>query len=325
MPLELTLHEQTFFSDASLIGWGAHLGDQELAGVWSDHDRLCHIYVLELKAVRFADEHWGSQYPEGTRWLVFTDNTTVVAHISKQGGTRSLSLCLEAEDLIRLAFFRKHVIRARHIPGVRNVLADALSRPNRVIGTEWSLCPFVFRQICRVFGTPMIDLFATSKNHKLPLFFSPLPESTALDTDAMSQSWEGMYAYAYPPTGFVGEVLHKIARSQCEILLVAPCWPTQAWFPLLLSLLIDHPRVLPLNNRLLRQPGTDVFHDAPQVLRLHVWKLSSSLSDKRVFLDRCRDICPERTVSHQQERTKPSGAYSFVGAKGDVSIHSLPL
>ena len=66
------------------------------------------------------------------------DNTTVVAYINKQGGTISLSLCLEAEALISLVFYHGHFIRARHLPGRNNVLADALSRPARIIGTEWT-------------------------------------------------------------------------------------------------------------------------------------------------------------------------------------------
>ncbi len=325
MPLREFLPDRTLFTDASQIGWGAHTDEQELSGTWSVTDQSSHINVLELRAVRRAFEHWGPQSPSGTRWLVFTDNSTVVAHVNKQGGTRSRELCLEAETLIRFAFEHNLMIRARHIPGVRNVLADALSRPDRVIGTEWSLNPEVFRRICRVFGTPNIDLFATSRNNKLPVFFSPLPESGALATDAMSQRWDGMYAYAYPPTRFLTEVLHKIARSSCEILVVAPCWPTQAWFPLLLSLLIDRPRVLPISDRLLRQPGTGIFHDSSHVLKLHVWRLSSDPSRRQAFLNRCPHTSRERTENPLLERTKLNGECSYVGVMEGALIHSLPL
>lgn len=302
------------------------MDQDQVAGRWNDQEAQCHINVLELRAVRHAFEHWGKHSPPGTRWLVFTDNTTVVAHVNKQGGTRSRDLCLEAERLIRFAFSRKIMIRARHLPGKRNVLADALSRPDRVLGTEWSLDPQVFRLICRALGTPQVDLFATSKNHKLPVFFSPLPESEALAADAMSQSWDRMFAYAYPPTGFITEVLHKIHRSvECEVLLVAPCWPTQPWFPLLMSLLVEAPRELPRSSRLLRQPGTSIFHHAPQVLKLHAWKLSSDLSRRRDFLQRCPSTLRERTVNLRSERTRQSGESSYVGVLEGALIRSLPL
>ena len=301
------------------------MDDLQALGLWSEEESRLHINVLELKAVRLAFSRWVNLAPRGSNWLVFTDNTTVVAHINKQGGTRSLDLSLEAEELIRLAMRCGMMIRARHIPGKRNVLADALSRPDRVIGTEWSLCPGVFGRLCRVLGTPHIDLFATSRNAKLQTFFSPFPESGALATDAMSQSWDGMFAYAYPPTGLVRDVLHKIQRSRCEVLLVAPNWPTQPWFPLLLSLLIEMPRALPVSRGLLRQPGTSIFHESPEVLRLHVWRLSSDLSKRLVFRDKCRTICPERIEPLQPERMKPSGESSFVGVVEGASIRSLPL
>lgn len=325
MPLAEYLPDRTFFTDASELAWGAHMDEHELSAVWNTSERALHINVLELRAVRRAFEIWGPQSPPGTKWLVFTDNSTVVAHINKQGGTRSSQLCLEAECLIRFAFKYRLFIRARHLPGHRNVLADALSRPDKIIGTEWSLHPGVFRRVCQAFGTPNIDLFATSRNHKLPVYFSPLPESEALAVDAMSQSWDGMFGYAYPPTRFLTEVLHKVARSQCEILLVAPCWPMQAWFPLLLSLLIDVPRVLPIEDRLLKQPGRDIFHDSVHVLKLHVWRLSSDPSRRQDFLSRCPYISRERIGDPPLKRMRLNGEYSYVGVTEGALIRSLPL
>ena len=44
----LDLH---LYSDASCSGWGAHLLDQHVSGVWSDQEKLLHINLLEMKAV----------------------------------------------------------------------------------------------------------------------------------------------------------------------------------------------------------------------------------------------------------------------------------
>ena len=38
------------YSDASCSGWGAHLLDQHVSGVWSDQEKLLHISLLEMKA-----------------------------------------------------------------------------------------------------------------------------------------------------------------------------------------------------------------------------------------------------------------------------------
>ena len=39
------------YSDTSCSGWGAHLLDQHVSGVWSDQEKLLHINLLEMKAL----------------------------------------------------------------------------------------------------------------------------------------------------------------------------------------------------------------------------------------------------------------------------------
>ena len=68
------------------------------------------------------------------------------------------------------------IVRARHIPGCLNVIADRLSRPNQPIPTEWSLHPEIVSRIFRVWGTPEVDMFATLSNSHLPRFMSPVRE-----------------------------------------------------------------------------------------------------------------------------------------------------
>ena len=60
------------------------------------------------------------------------------------------------------------VLRARHIPGHLNVIADKLSRHNQVIQTEWSISRQVFNLLCSRWAQPHVGLFATRLNVKLP-------------------------------------------------------------------------------------------------------------------------------------------------------------
>ena len=87
-------------------------------------------------------------------------------------------------------------LKARHIPGCLNVMADLLSRSNQVQSTEWCLHPQVFKQICQKWFTPHVDLFATHLNHKLPLYVSPVPDPKAWDIDALNINWTNLTAYA---------------------------------------------------------------------------------------------------------------------------------
>ena len=54
IPIRPFQAEFTVFMDASTQGWGAHMGDSQIAGVWTRSE----LKVLELKAVILALKHW---------------------------------------------------------------------------------------------------------------------------------------------------------------------------------------------------------------------------------------------------------------------------
>ena len=186
-PLHPLRHALQVFTDASNEGWGAHLGDYIARGVWSEPESHLHINFLELKAVFLALKSF-EHLCRGQIVLVAMDNTTVVSYINKEGGMRSGSLCALLWRLLSWCHPREIVLRARHIPGRLNAIADKLSRHNQVIQTEWSLSPQVFRLLFSSWALPQIDLFATWFNHKLPRFVSPVPDPTAWAVDALSIS-----------------------------------------------------------------------------------------------------------------------------------------
>ena len=162
-------------------------------------------------------------------------------------------------------------LKARHIPGCLNVMADLLSRSNQVQSTEWSLHPQVFKQICCKWFTPHVDLFATHLNHKLPLYVSPIPDPKAWDIDALNINWTGLTAYAYPPTALLHRVIQKIKQCNCLIILIAPGCPGMPWFWDLVQLSTEIPLQLPVSTTLLKQSHNYLFHSNPQHLNLHAW------------------------------------------------------
>ena len=92
----------------------------------------------------------------------------------QQGGTHSAKMCALLWKIMTWCHHYHITLKARHIPGCLNVMADLLFRSNQVQSTEWSLHPQVFKQICQKWFTPHVDLFATHLNHKLPLYVSPV-------------------------------------------------------------------------------------------------------------------------------------------------------
>ena len=136
-------HALQIFTDASKEGWDAHLGEHTTRGSWSVPESKLHINFLELKAVLLALK--GFQHLCTARIvLVATDNTTVVAYINKEGGMWSGPLCALLWRILTWCTNHQITLKARHIPGHLNVIADKLSRLGQTIQTEWSLLPEVF-------------------------------------------------------------------------------------------------------------------------------------------------------------------------------------
>ena len=69
---------------------------------------------------------------------VFVDNTTAVAYLRKQGGTRSPVLNSIAQRILHWAESLQIILAPPFIMGKNIVLADSLSRPNQVQGSEWT-------------------------------------------------------------------------------------------------------------------------------------------------------------------------------------------
>ena len=88
------------------------------------------------------------------------------------GGTHSALLCGLVWQIFQLAQSLGLEILVHHIPGKWNILTDSLSRRSPV-PTEWALDQSVFQVMVAHFGlSPVINLLATLKNSKLPVFIS---------------------------------------------------------------------------------------------------------------------------------------------------------
>ena len=269
--LSLPAPDVSFFSDASDVGWGALVGEHHASGLWSPHQKTFSINLRELLAVQFglkALEH----LLVGLSVALFCDNTTTVAYLRRSGGTFSSTLNATAREVLLWAENHRVRLLPQFIMGSSNVTADALSRPNQVIGSEWTLHQEVVDQLVHKWPA-VIDLFATSLTARLPVYFSPASDSRAAGTDALLQPWDDLQAYAFPPIAIIRRVLVKLRSSRnCELTLIAPFWPQREWFPDLLELLSDVPITLSSRKDLLRQPH---FHQNLPMLQLTAWRLSS--------------------------------------------------
>ena len=272
VPISLPPPSVHLFTDASMQGWGAHLGAQVTSGLWDPMQQGLHINLLEMEAVRLALLAFLPAL-RGSHVLLRTDNTSVACYLNKQGGVRSPSLSRAAENILLWAQKWDISLTAQHVPGCLNVIADGLSRRGVVRHTEWTLAKEVLEPIWSLWFRPMVDLFATRFNHRLPIYVSPVRDDGAWAVDALAIPWSNLLGYAFPPFAILAKVILKARLEAARLILIAPWWPTQPWFPELMSL--SHVPAVPLvlGPRSLLQPRTGVPHGNPQGLRLHAWML----------------------------------------------------
>ena len=165
--LEQVSLQLELWSDASDVGWGAHLDEHVASGLWAPEDVERSINARELLAIERALK-WFAPLLAGSSVAVFADNSTAVSYLRNQGGTRSSFLNSIAQRILRWPEDLSVVISPQFIMGKHNVLADALSRPNQILGSEWTLKQEVFRDLCR--------RWPVSKSQMFHIFFS-LPRS----------------------------------------------------------------------------------------------------------------------------------------------------
>ena len=239
VPIRLPSPQEHLYTDASVVGWEAHVGSLTASGHWPEHMMSCHINLLELEAA-FQTLKQFHHSLAGRRDL-HKDNTTVACYINKQGGARSRPLSQRTEELLLWCASRSIQLLAQYVPSKLNILANLLSWPHIVLQSEWTLVHSVLQPIWSARFTPHINLFPTRFSHRLPLYVSPVPDMAAWAVDALSIPWSNLLSYAFSPVPITGKVLRKARDEKATLILVTPHWPAQAWFPELPISVMFHP------------------------------------------------------------------------------------
>ena len=245
-PLKEQIH---MFCDASTVGWGIYfpLTDSHTGGLWNLQEQSLHINVLEILSILFGLKIYFSSLHHETVHI-HTDNQVALFSLRAQGSTKSPWCNKYTAKIMQFMEERNLHFIVSYIRSQDNVHADTASRVYQH-DLEWSIPDEVFKTICQKWGTPDIDLFASRLNHKVPKYCSWKPDPYAFAIDAFSIDWTDFnLVYIFSPTSLITKVLKtwqdlqvSQEKTSHNAIIVAPCWTTQPWFPVLQQLTQEPP------------------------------------------------------------------------------------
>ena len=272
----------TVTTDASHWGWGGYWKEtgrrarpqDEARGFFSVRESKNSSNWRELSAVLLTIQS-AAQMFHGRVVLVETDNNTTKAYLNDMGG-RSRVLSAIARKIWLLAQKFGFQIQAVHLPGRDNQRADRLSRWKQD-SSDFKLRPAIFKAVDRQWGPHSIDLFANRLNNQLPRYAALRPDPQAAFVDGLTVPLQGENAWCFPPEGIISSLLAKVIREQATITLVAPLWPSKAWWPTLTALRVSRPIALDPGPETVQAVGLNTSSGFRH-LRLAIWRISGAPS-----------------------------------------------
>ena len=119
------------------------------------------------------------------------------------------------------------------VPRKQNTIADTLSKMYDF--EDWETTNALFKYLNRVWGSFTMDRFADDKNCKTKVFNS---KHWCLNTDcvdAFSTSWQHENNYLVSPYTSYSKPIKQLRLSKAQGVLVAPFWPSAAFWLLLFN------------------------------------------------------------------------------------------
>lgn len=273
--------EVVITTDSSYLGWGFVHDNVTANGRWTSWEKSMHINVLEIKAILFAIKALAQKLAH-KHVKILSDSTTAVCYINNMGGCKSVECNDLSKTIWQICIEHSIWLTCAHIAGKENV-ADLPSRQFND-NIEWELRSDVFEKMCNIWSKPNIDLFASRLNHKLDLYCAYRPDPGAAYIDAFTLSWSDYDScYIFCPFSLINRCIRKIISDKARAVMVVPLWPAQLWFPVLLRLLVDYPRLLPTTKTLLQLKHLEKTHPMGKRLKLIACRVSGVHSETKDF------------------------------------------
>jgi hypothetical protein len=138
--------------------------------------------------------------------------------------------------------------------------------------------------------------------------------------NAFAQDWGKIQGrlYANPPWSLISKVLGRAQEQRVQLVLVAPVWNSQPWYPILLGMLVDYPALI--------EPAEDLVIPAhqlaqPEVIpQLAVWNISGRDTETKRFQKMVQNFWLHHGGTRQQSPMTPCLINGLAGAVNGAQI-----
>ncbi|KAA6369639.1 MAG: hypothetical protein EZS28_034833, partial [Streblomastix strix] len=183
-----------------------------------------------------------------------SDNSTAVFDIRKWRA--SISLVIEIKYVHKTIEKLGIQIQITHLPGVKNEIADALSRLSRA--GDYKLKEKIFQQTCLQMNLNLtINLFSQYFNNLLPRFMMSIRGHGETAIDALNQAWKMELPWIHPPIPLLPAVLKRIGEERIKTMIIAPLWPGQIWYTELVN--ENHQSIMLNWSNEIQEPGKSLI------------------------------------------------------------------
>lgn len=223
----------TIKGDASATGCGSYITGREVVAArpFSVSEKDTHSTWRELENVHFTLKSF-LPFIQDRAVKFFVNNEASVRIIEK--GSMKWDCHQFAVEIFRICRENRVSLHMEWIPRDKNKEADLLSRLSDLVDTDdWSLTPSFFTLLSNRWGPFTLDSFANFYNCKVKKFYSLFYVPNTSGVDAFSFNWQGEICLLVSPVALVGRCLEHLLRCRAKGVLVAPCWPSAFFWPML--------------------------------------------------------------------------------------------
>ena len=174
---------------------------------------------------------------------------------------KSGSLCVLLWRILSWCTRQQITLRARHIPGRLNVIADKLSRLGQTIQTEWSLHPEVFQAVCSRWHQPQVDHVCHQVQQQTATVCVIVARPPGLGSGCTQPLLGGPGPICLSTSSHLGQSGGEVTglplqQDNSDV----PGWPNMHWFWDLVAMSSQIPLCLPNIPNLVSQPFNQVLH-----------------------------------------------------------------